>query len=62
MLRCPKCGCWRMSGPIYRDDQLRGESLMYTCNQCGYSEHTPTMDSKEPNYPIAGVNTNDLKA
>ena len=33
---CPKCGRGKMSGPVYANDSLHGERLLYTCQVCGY--------------------------
>ncbi len=49
MNHCPKCGCPRITGPRYHKDVYGHESLTYTCNQCGYSESTVTLDSEKAN-------------
>lgn len=50
MIRCPKCGCREISGPIYHDgsDSATGrESLAYACRACGYMEHKPCLDASK---------------
>ena len=43
MRTCPKCGNYRISGPMYEKDE-GGERLTYRCTQCGYVESGPTDD------------------
>lgn len=53
MSKCPKCGGARIIGPKYENDihpfAAKGpnERLRYTCFECGYSETSPTLDSKK---------------
>lgn len=50
MVFCPKCNGFHISGPRYEKNRLlppgSGESLVYTCQKCGYQQREPTEDQK----------------
>lgn len=50
MHQCPKCSSTRITGPRYYRKAFApvgaGESLTYTCENCGYTDHQPTHDQK----------------
>lgn len=47
MNRCPKCGNYHITGPVYGKTHFGREFLRYTCNRCGYSENTQTLDTQK---------------
>ena len=49
MLHCPKCGSYRISGPFYERNRDGYDALRYRCDNCGYSQTTPTLDRATPN-------------
>jgi hypothetical protein len=46
MERCPKCGSYRVSGPLFSTGTY-GEFLEYRCQVCTYSERKLPLDTKD---------------
>jgi len=53
MIQCPKCGSKLIGGPKFERDVMQREHLRYTCERCGYSMTTPTLDQKRNTPPDA---------
>lgn len=50
MVTCPKCGGNKILGPKYISEYGR-ESLRYTCYQCGFVTHGPTVEQQRQPSP-----------